>query len=249
MRWKITIEYDGSNLHGWQKQENSASVQEYLEAALYGFSHIRTTIHAAGRTDAGVHARGQVAHFDLPDSLKDKFQPDNITAAFNAHLQCRQIAVLEAQQVKDDFNARINAIQRIYQYSIIQRKPHLTLDRFYAWRVGERLDYDGMQMAAQNFIGKHDFTTFRAAACQAQSPIRNLDILDIAQIENKITITAAARSFLHHQVRNITGTLVAVGRGKIPPHAIKDLLQARNRCAAPATAPAHGLCLSQVLYD
>ncbi len=251
MRWKITIEYDGSNFHGWQKQDNADSVQQRLEQAVQGFAGKPVIIHGAGRTDAGVHAKGQVAHFDLPDDISQKFAAGgsgNIIGAFTHHLNCPAIAVTQAEIVEDDFDARFSAIQRHYEYNIILRQAPIALMRHYAWQVSYNLDIKAMQESALRFCGKHDFTSFRATACQAKSPVRSLDRFEVVQDDDRLIIYAEARSFLHHQVRNMVGALIACGRKLLSPDDIDILLQACDRSLAPPTAPAHGLCLVQVLY-
>ena len=251
MRWKITIEYDGTNFHGWQRQDNADSIQQRLEEALFGITGKQIIIHGAGRTDARVHAKGQVAHFDLPEDISQKFArggSGNLIGAFTHHLNCPAIAVIAAEIVAGNFDARFSAVMRHYEYSIILRKAPIALMRDYAWQVSYDLDIGAMQNAALRFCGEHDFTSFRATACQAKNPIRTLDRLEVIQHENNLTIYAEARSFLHHQVRNMVGALIASGRHILTPDDIDKLLLAKNRALAPPTAPPHGLCLTQVLY-
>ncbi len=251
MRWKITIEYDGSSFHGWQRQDNADSIQQRLEEALQAFAGKPVILHGAGRTDSGVHAKGQVAHFDLPEEVSQKFAAGgsgNIIGAFTHHLDCPAIAVIKAEPVADDFDARFSATHRHYEYNIILRQAPIALMRHYAWQVSYNLDIKAMQVAAQRFCGEHDFTSFRATACQAKNPIRTLDRFEVVQDFDRLTIYAEARSFLHHQVRNMVGTLIACGRKLLSPDDIDALLKAKDRSLAPPTAPAHGLCLVQVLY-
>ncbi len=244
-RLKLTIEYDGTGLVGWQRQDNGPSVQAALEAAIHAYSGETVLVQGAGRTDAGVHALGQVAHIDLarPDP------PDKVRAAVNAHLAGSAIAVLEVAEAADDFNARFDATGRRYLYRILNRRPPPTLDRDRVWHVSRPLDAAAMHEAAQHLVGHHDFTSFRAAECQAKSPVKTLDRLSVTRRGTEIEVEAAARSFLHHQVRNIVGTLKRVGEGAWPPDKLAAILDARDRAAAGPTAPACGLYLVEVRYD
>ncbi|MDP6352210.1 MAG: tRNA pseudouridine(38-40) synthase TruA [Alphaproteobacteria bacterium] len=244
-RYKLTLEYDGTGLVGWQRQANGPSVQAALEDAIEAFSGEAATTTAAGRTDAGVHALGQVAHFDLA-----RLRPaDTVSDALNAHLRPRPIAVVAAEAVNDDFHARFMATERHYRYRIVNRRGPLTLDRDRAWQVARPLDEAAMQAGADLLVGHHDFTSFRAAECQAASPVKTLDQLRVTRAGDEITIGARARSFLHHQVRNMVGSLVLVGEGKWPPERIASALGARDRTAAGPTAPAKGLYLMSVAYE
>ena len=209
-RYKLTIEYDGTPFVGWQAQDNGTSVQGVLIDAVAAFTGERAAVQGAGRTDAGVHALGQVAHVDL---AKD-WDVDTVRDALNAHLRPHPVAVLAAKQVADTFDARFSAIKRHYLYRIVNRRADLTLDQHRAWRVPRPLDANAMHDAAQRLVGKHDFTTFRAAECQAKSPVKTLDRLDVARDGDEVRVTASARSFLHHQVRSMVGSLVHVGEGK-----------------------------------
>ena len=243
-RYKLTIEYDGTPFVGWQAQDNGASVQGALIEAIAAFSGERVALQGAGRTDAGVHALGQVAHVDL---AKD-WDVNNVRDAINFHLRPRPIAVLAAEQVAADFDARFSATKRHYLYRIVNRRADLTLDDHRAWRVPRPLDAAAMHEAAQQLVGKHDFTTFRATECQAKSPVKTLDRLDVAQDGDDVRIGASARSFLHHQVRSMVGSLVHVGEGKWTSGDLAAALAARDRSACGQVAPPHGLYLVRVEY-
>jgi tRNA pseudouridine38-40 synthase len=243
-RYKILIEYDGTPFVGWQLQAGGLSVQGLVAAAIAGFCGEQVTVQGAGRTDAGVHALGQVAHFDLagtPDS-------DTVRDALNAHLRPHPVAVLQAEQVAHDFDARFSARRRHYLYRIVNRRPDLALDRLRAWRVARPLDAEAMHGAAQRLVGRHDFTTFRAAECQAKSPVKTLDRLDVERHGAVIEIRASARSFLHHQVRSMVGSLAWVGEGRWNSSALTAALCARDRAACAPVAPAEGLYLVGVDY-
>jgi tRNA pseudouridine38-40 synthase len=244
-RFKLTIEYDGAPFVGWQRQANGPSVQEALEDAVYAFCQERTTVHGAGRTDTGVHALGQVAHIDIDKPVK----AEKVADALNFHLKPTPVAVLWAEQVDDDFHARFSATGRRYLYRIVNRRAPLALDRGRAWFVPQPLDVAGMHNAAQHLVGHHDFTSFRASECQAASPVKTLDRLEVRAEGENIYIEAAARSFLHHQVRNMVGTLKLVGEGKWTAAEVAGALAARDRAAAGPTAPAEGLYLTAVRYE
>ncbi len=209
-RYKLTIEYDGTPYIGWQAQDNGSSVQGVLTDAIAAFAGERVAVQGAGRTDTGVHALGQVAHIDL---AKD-WDIDRVRDAINFHLRPQPVAVLAAEQAAPDFDARFSAVKRHYLYRIVNRRADLTLDLNRAWRVPRLLDCEAMHAAAQQLIGKHDFTTFRSTECQANSPVKTLDGLDVARDGDEVRITASARSFLQHQVRSMVGSLVHVGEGK-----------------------------------
>ncbi|MBX6426799.1 MAG: tRNA pseudouridine(38-40) synthase TruA [Variibacter sp.] len=243
-RYKLTIEYDGTPFVGWQRQANGPSVQATIEAAVKAFCGEEVTVQGAGRTDAGVHATGQVAHVDLASAPA----PDTVRDALNAHLRPHPIAVLAVERVADDFDARFSARRRHYLYRIVNRRPDLALERHRAWRVPRRLDEEVMHKAAQILVGRHDFSTFRAAECQAKSPVKTLDRLDVARDGDLITVRAAARSFLHHQVRSMVGSLVLVGEGRWSIGQIAAALEARDRTACGPVAPAEGLYLTAVEY-
>ena len=243
-RYKILIEYDGAPFSGWQYQENSPSVQRTIMAAISAFSGENVMVQGAGRTDAGVHALGQVAHFDLAVAR----DTDTIRDAINAHLRPHPVAILSAEQVAADFDARRSAIRRHYLYRIANRRPDLAIDRGRAWRIPRRLDHEAMHQAAQRLIGKHDFTTFRSTECQAKSPEKTLDRLDVSRAGDEVHVTAVARSFLHNQVRSMVGSLVLVGEGKWAPDDLAKVLDARDRTACGAVAPPDGLYLMKVEY-
>lgn len=243
-RYRLTIEYDGGPFVGWQRQDNGPSVQGALEAAVRGYCQIDTLVQGAGRTDAGVHALGQVAHVDL---LRDD-STEVVANALNAHLRPNPIAVLRAEKVAEDFHARFSAVGRDYEFRILNRRASPALEINRIWHVMAPLDTQAMHAAAQCLVGKHDFTTFRASECQADSPIKTLDELNVARQGEIIVVTAKARSFLHHQVRNIVGTLKLVGEGKWRPGDVRRALDARDRAAGGPTAPPDGLYLVRVRY-
>lgn len=243
-RYKLTVEYDGGPYAGWQRQANDRSVQGELESAVERLTGEPVTIRGAGRTDAGVHARGQVAHLDL---AKD-WDGSKLRAALNAHLRPAPIAILLAEAVDADFDARFSAIRRRYLYRIINRRAPLALEASRAWQVARPLDSVAMHEAAQALVGTHDFTTFRSAECQAKSPIRTLDALDVRRVGEEITIAATARSFLHNQIRSLAGSLKLVGEGKWPIEGLAEALAARDRKACGTVAPPGGLYLTEVEY-
>ena len=243
-RYKLTIEYNGAPFVGWQIQADQPSVQGALTAAIAALTGEKTQVQGAGRTDAGVHARGQVAHVDLAKDWDD----DTVRDAINAHLRPHPIAVLGAEHVPGDFNARTSAIRRHYLYRIVNRRADLTVDLGRAWRVPRSLDAAAMHAAAQRLIGKHDFTTFRSTECQARSPVKTLDVLDVARDEDAVTVRSSARSFLHSQVRSMVGSLVAVGEGRWSADDLARALAARDRAACGQVAPPDGLYLMQVDY-
>lgn len=243
-RYRITIEYDGTPFLGWQSQPGATAVQDALEEAIFRFSGERVSVRGAGRTDAGVHALGQVAHFDLEREW-DAFR---VAEAVNFHLKPAPVAVLACELVAADFDARFSATARHYLYRILTRRARPILDRDRVWWIMQPLDTDAMHAAAQHLVGHHDFTTFRATQCQARSPLKTLDRLDVARVGQEIHITASARSFLHNQVRSMVGTLKLVGEAKWRPHDVRDALDARDRTKCGPVAPASGLYLVQVDY-
>ena len=243
-RYKLTVEYDGTEFIGWQWQVNGISVQQVLEEAVAAFSGETVRVHGAGRTDAGVHARAQTCHLDLAGEAR----PDVLRDALNAHVRPRRVAVLAAENVADNFDARRSAKARIYRYRIVNRRAPLALDAKRAWQVSRPLDADAMALAAGQLLGRHDFSSFRASACQAPSPIKTLDALDVARDGEEIQLTARSESFLHHQVRAMVGSLVWVGEGRWTEADIADTLAARDRRRAGPNAPPWGLYLEAVLY-
>ena len=243
-RYRLTLEYDGTGFVGWQRQKTGESVQAALETAIEKFCGERVRVTGAGRTDAGVHALGQVAHVDL----KKAWPVKTVMNALNAHLRPLPIAVLAAEAADDAFNARLSATERTYLYRIATRAAPLVLARDRAWHVPQQLDGAAMHEAAQRLVGRHDFTTFRASLCQARSPVKTLDVLDVAQHGDEIRVVAQARSFLHHQVRNMVGTLKLVGEGKWTADDVTKALKRRDRAAGGPTAPAEGLYLVGVRY-
>jgi len=243
-RYRITIEYDGTPFVGWQVQAAGASVQGRLEEAIAKFCAETPSVRGAGRTDGGVHALGQVAHFDLARA----WPTSTVRSAVNFHLKPDPIAILDCALVPDGFDARFSARARHYRYRILARDAPPVLDRDRVWWVPQRLDPAAMQEAAGALIGRHDFTTFRAASCQSKSPIKTLDRLDIISDGDEIIISASARSFLHNQVRSMVGSLKRVGEGKWRPADMAAALAARDRAACGPVAPARGLYLVKVDY-
>jgi tRNA pseudouridine38-40 synthase len=243
-RFKLLIEYDGTPFVGWQAQDNGVSVQGAIAAAVTAFSGETAPVQGAGRTDAGVHALGQVAHVDL---AKD-WDNDTVRDAVNFHLRPQPIAVLAAERAAEDFDARFSATKRHYLYRVVNRRADLALEANRAWRVGRPLDAEAMHGAAQRLIGRHDFTTFRAAECQAKSPVKTLERLDVTRNGEELHVTAVARSFLHHQVRSMVGSLVHVGGGKWGADDLAAALAARDRARCGQVAPPLGLYLVRVEY-
>ena len=244
-RYKLTIEYDGAPFVGWQAQANGLSVQHVLETGFKGFCGQSVKVNGAGRTDAGVHALGQVAHVDLEKQVA----PDTLRDAVNAHMRPHPVAIVEAEEVPDTFEARFSAIRRHYMYRIVNRRAPLTLDRGQAWLVNRPLDADVMHAAAQALVGRHDFTTFRSVQCQAKSPVKTVDEISVARYADEIEITCRARSFLHNQVRSFVGTLKQVGEGKWTKRDVEKALAAKDRAACGPVAPPDGLYLLQVDYE
>lgn len=252
-RWKLTIEYDGGTFAGWQRQENVPSVQQSVEEAITKFCQQELRLHAAGRTDAGVHARGQVAHVDLDygDRALSGFE---LAKALNAHLGDEKVSVVSAEPVHGEFHARFDAKNKLYTYRIINRSARPSIDSGKAWHVKRPLDAAAMREAAKHLIGHHDFTTFRDSECQAKTPMRTLDRLDVESFDYdgqggvEIRLHAEAKSFLHHQVRNMAGTLALVGEGKWQPADMKAALAARDRTKGGPTAPPEGLYLVRIDY-
>jgi tRNA pseudouridine38-40 synthase len=243
-RYKLTIEYDGTAYAGWQVQQNQPSIQGVIESAIRQISGVQATVQGAGRTDAGVHALAQVAHVDVPKS----WDPFVLRNAINGNMRGHRIAVLAAEEVSGAFHARFSATQRHYLYRILNRRAPPALDRNRIWHVPVALDAGAMHDAAQELVGRHDFSTFRAASCQAQSPVKTLDVLQVSRLGEEIEIEAEARSFLHHQVRSMVGTLKLVGEGKWTARDVEKALKARDRAACGPVAPPDGLYLVGVAY-
>ncbi len=244
-RYKLTIEYDGGPFVGWQRQANGRSVQQAIEEAVAAFSQEQIVVKGAGRTDAGVHGLGQVAHIDLTRA----WDTDTVRDATNAHLRPDPISILSAEEVAADFDARFSAVKRHYLYRISDRRAPPALDRGRLWNVPTPLDAAAMHLAAQALTGRHDFTTFRSSECQAKSPVRTLDRLDVSREGNEIAIRASARSFLHNQVRSMVGALKKVGEGKWPVAEVGTALAACDRTRSGPVAPPHGLYLVAVDYE
>jgi tRNA pseudouridine38-40 synthase len=246
-RYRLDIEYDGSSFAGWQRQAGQPSVQEAIETAIAGFCGEDVRIRGAGRTDAGVHARGQVAHLDLSRD----WPADTVQGALNAHLAMAgaAVSILTASRADDDFDARFSATARHYLYLILNRRAPPSLERNRVWHVPRALDHEAMHEAAQALVGKHDFTTFRSVQCQSKSPEKTLDLLQVTRRDDTIEIRASARSFLHNQVRSMVGTLERVGAGAWKPEDVRGALEARDRSACGPVAPAGGLYLMQVDYS
>ena len=251
-RWKLTIEYDGTPFMGWQRQEHGDTVQQVIEKAFVKMTgDPKINVQVCGRTDAGVHAVGQVAHVDLEKDYSEK----EVRDAPNYHLGDWPVAILNAEKVDDNFHARFHAKQRDYRYRITCNLPTTPqLDAWRSWHIKNDLDIDAMRSAAKHLLGHHDYSSFRAAQCQAKSPVRSVDSIEISEYRDplrpgrQILIDVSARSFLHHQVRNFTGTLKEVGEGKRHPDEVAEILAACDRRRAGITAPAHGLYFVRVQY-
>ncbi|WNK00507.1 tRNA pseudouridine(38-40) synthase TruA [Thalassospiraceae bacterium LMO-JJ14] len=243
-RYKLTVEYNGGPFHGWQRQDNGLAVQEVLETAVFKLCGEEAVVQGAGRTDSGVHALGQVAHVDI----SKEFSADTVRDALNHHVRPHPISVLSAETVDNDFHARFSATGRCYLYRILNRRAGPALDHGRVWWNPVPLDAGAMHEAAQLLLGHHDFTTFRASECQAKSPEKTLDVLNVSRVGEEVHIVAEARSFLHHQVRNITGTLQLVGVGKWRHRDVARALSAKDRSAGGPTAPPDGLYLTRVRY-
>lgn len=243
-RYKLTIEYDGTGFVGWQRQANGLSVQEALEVAAGPLGVGAGQVRGAGRTDAGVHATGQVAHLDLPKS----YRTDSVRDAINARLKPHPITILRVDEVEDGFDARFSAIRRHYTYHLINRRSPLALERNRAWLVKPRLEAEAMHQAGQRLLGRHDFSTFRDSECQASSPVRTLEGCDVTAGGDRLEVRLWARSFLHRQVRSIVGSLVYVGLGRWSADDLAAALEARDRARCGTVAPAAGLYLTGVEY-
>ena len=243
-RYRLTVEYDGRPFMGWQRQAHGPSVQQAIEEAIGAITHERVTLHAAGRTDAGVHALAMTAHVEIGRAIT----PFRLVDGINAKLRPKPVAILVAEIVAEDFHARFSCIGRRYLYRIVNRRAPLALDSGRAWRVPVVLHADSMHRAAQHLVGRHDFTTFRSAHCQSESPVKTLDRLTVRRLGETIEIEAAARSFLHHQVRSMVGCLELVGRGKWSERDLKAALDAKDRAALGFNAPPDGLYFVEAVY-
>ena len=243
-RWKLILEWDGGPFMGWQRQDHGPSVQAAVERAARAMTGEEVTAHAAGRTDAGVHALGMAVHIDIAKEVT----PHRLREGLNALLRPDPVAVLSAQVVADDWHARFSCTGRRYLYRIANRRPPLTLDRGRAWRIGSPLDVGAMRQAAAMLVGRHDFTTFRSVHCQSDSAVKTLDRLEIEGGGDAIHIHAAARSFLHHQVRSMVGCLALVGQGQWRPEQMREALEARDRAALGLNAPPEGLYFVEAVY-
>jgi tRNA pseudouridine38-40 synthase len=243
-RWKLTIEYDGGPFMGWQRQDHGPSVQQALEEALERMTGERATVTAAGRTDAGVHALAMSAHVDIAREVT----PHRLREGLNALVRPQPVSVLEVAAVADDWHARFSCLGRRYRYRILSRRAPPALDSGRVWHIAVPLDSEAMRAGAARMIGRHDFTTFRSAHCQSDSPVKTLDRLDVDRVGDEIHIEAAARSFLHHQVRSMVGCLALVGRGQWRPDDIGEALEARDRAALGFNAPPQGLYFVEAIY-
>jgi len=243
-RFALTLEFDGAPFFGLQRQSHGPSVQQAVEEAIHAFTGEDVRLHSAGRTDSGVHALGMVSHVDI----EKPFEAFRLGEAINAHLRPNPIAVVHCEEKPDDWHARFSCIGRSYEYRIVNRRAPLTLDKGKAWLVTRPLDADAMHEAAQHLVGRHDFTTFRSVHCQANDPVKTLDQLDVSREGEHVIVRAAARSFLHHQVRSMVGTLSLVGLGQWEPQQVRDVLQAKDRQQLGLNAPPDGLYFMRAIY-
>ena len=243
-RWRLTIEYDGGPFMGWQRQDHGPSVQQTLEEALERMTGERAACTAAGRTDAGVHALAMPVHVDVQRELT----PHRLREGLNALVRPQPVSVLEVEQVADNWHARFSCVGRSYVYRILNRRAPPALDRGRVWHIAVPLDVDAMREGAAMLVGRHDFTTFRSVHCQSDSPVKTLDRLEVSRVGEEIHVQAAARSFLHHQVRSMVGCLALVGRGQWRPDGIRKALEARDRAALGLNAPPHGLYFVEAVY-
>lgn len=243
-RFAFTIEFDGGPYMGWQRQDHGPSVQGAIEEAIYGVTGERVGVHAAGRTDAGVHALAMRAHADVEKDI-DAFR---LMEAINAHLREHPVAINACEVVAEDWHARFSCIGRVYEYRIVNRRAPLALEAGRAWRIVQPLDSDAMHLSAQQLVGLHDFTTFRSAHCQSDSPVKTLDRLDVRREGEHVIVEAAARSFLHHQVRSMVGCLTHVGLGRWTAEDLKAALEAKDRAKLALNAPPDGLYFVKAVY-
>lgn len=243
-RWRLTVEFDGGPFMGWQRQDHGPSVQQAIEEAIGQMTGEEVRIHCAGRTDAGVHGLAMAAHVDIDKQLT----PHRLREGANALLRPQPVALTAVEAVADDWHARFSCIGRRYLYRILNRRAPPTLDKGRVWHIAQQLDVAAMAEGARHLIGHHDFTTFRSVHCQSQSPVKTLDSLSVEQVGEEVHIRAAARSFLHHQVRSMVGTLSLVGRGQWMPGDVRAALEARDRQALGLNAPPEGLYFVEALY-
>ncbi len=243
-RFALTLEFDGAPFFGLQRQSHGPSVQQAVEEAIHAFTGENVRLHSAGRTDSGVHALGMVSHVDV----EKPFEAFRFGEAVNAHLRPHPIAVVHCEEKPEDWHARFSCIGRSYEYRIVNRRAPLTLDKGKAWLVTRPLDHEAMHEAAQHLVGRHDFTTFRSVHCQANDPVKTLDQLDVSREGEHVIVRAAARSFLHHQVRSMVGTLSLVGLGQWEPQQVRDVLQAKDRQQLGLNAPPDGLYFMRAIY-
>ena len=243
-RWRLTVEFDGTPFSGWQRQDGAPSVQQAIEEAITAMTGEEVRLHCAGRTDAGVHGLAMTAHVDLDKPLEGS----RLQAGINAHLRPQPVAIIDAAPAADDFHARFTCIGRDYLYRILNRRAPPTLLRDRVWHVARPLDVEAMREGAAHLVGRHDFTTFRSAHCQSESPVKTLDRLDVERVGGEVHFTVAARSFLHHQVRSMVGTLALVGQGQWSPDDVKTALETCNRAALGLNAPPTGLYFVRARY-
>jgi tRNA pseudouridine38-40 synthase len=243
-RWRLTIEYNGGPFMGWQRQDHGPSVQQTLEEALFRMTGELAAVHAAGRTDAGVHALAMSAHAEIEKTLT----AHRLREGLNALVRPQPISVLVVEPVADDWHARFSCIGRRYLYRILNRRAPPALERGRVWHIPVPLDVEAMQAGAAFLVGRHDFTTFRSVQCQSDSPVKTLDSLEVSRVDEEIYVQASARSFLHHQVRSMVGCLALVGRGQWQPEDIRGALEARDRSALGLNAPPHGLYFVEAVY-
>jgi tRNA pseudouridine38-40 synthase len=243
-RWRLTIEFDGTPFMGWQRQEHGPSVQQALEEAIHRMTGELAAVHGAGRTDAGVHALAMTAHVDIAKTLTEH----RLREGINALVRPQPISILAVEPAADDWHARFSCVERRYRYRILNRRAPSALDRGRVWQISVPLDAEAMREGAANLVGRHDFTTFRSAQCQSDSPVKTLDRLEVSREGDEVHVEAAARSFLHHQVRSMTGCLALVGRGQWSPDDMRKALEARNRAALGFNAPSRGLYFVEAIY-
>lgn len=243
-RFALTVEFDGRPFMGWQRQDHGPSVQQAIEDAAHAVTGEDVVVHAAGRTDAGVHGLGMRAHCDIAKPIT----PFRLMEALNARMRPNPVAILACEEVPEDWHARFSCLSRHYEYRIVTRRAPLTWEKGLAWRLPGPLDASAMRAAAAYLVGRHDFTTFRSAHCQAESPVRTLDRLDVVETGDRISVFASARSFLHHQVRSMVGCLSLVGQGKWTPEDVRDALEARDRTTLGLNAPPDGLFFLRAEY-